>query len=160
MVRLRSFQERAIQQVGCPHVLSNCQRPNRAKRRGWLGAQDSNLDWRIQSPQSCRLDDLPKTRGSPVNRTLPYRLRAECSALELETPLEFDEHEFVIEFHGAVLPLALSSEGTPFPFDPSSHRMELECLLLRRSTPLARDKPVPSWRARGPDEARECLFFP
>ena len=105
------------------------------------------------------LDDLPKTRGSPGNRTrvdgvqhagrspggttvrakrgaseaqctLRYRLRAECSALELETPLEFDEHEFVVEFHGAVVPFALASEGTPFSFDPRSHGMELECLLL------------------------------
>ena len=64
-----------------------------------------------------------KIGGFPGNRTLPCRLRAGCSALELETP-------------------ARASVG-PEGFAPPSHRLKVECLAVgprtRPRSPFARD---------------------
>ena len=72
--RLRLFQDRALQQACCPHVLSNCQRASRTER--------------------------------PAVKVLL-------------NPLDFDENEFMLEFHGSVSRLLLVW-GTPLPFDPSA----------------------------------------
>lgn len=102
-LRLRAFQDGARAASCCTRPAVDCQRPRSRWRLGWLGDQDSNLDWRLQRPQSLPLDDLPKLEvglqgiateakrrcpSAPEARdgyTLPFRLRAECSALELET---------------------------------------------------------------------------
>ena len=62
--------------------------------------------------------------GAPGNRTQPYRLRAECSALEL-TPL----YEAGLAWPADLVPLWLSKSVTvpPEGFEPSPHRLNAGC---------------------------------
>ena len=65
VVRLRAFQANESS-VSHARYLSKVVKDQAAGAdMGWLGDQDSNLDWRCQRPQSLPLDDLPKLVVGP-----------------------------------------------------------------------------------------------
>jgi len=70
-----------------------------------------------------------------------------------------DEYEFVIGFHGAVLPRAFVFEGTPLPSHLGSVGMELWRPELCRAVLLARDTPVPTRRPSLHREPRKVPIF-